>query len=282
MSITVGVHDDLDETTYHNDPTDEGSLSVSGAKVILRSPAAFAWERAHRTEKRAFDFGHAAHAKVLGIGAPVVAIQKTAKDGTVSDATDLRTVSSQEHQQAIRDAGSVPLLRTEIERVDTMAGALGSHPLAALLFREGVAEQSMFWRDVETQVLLRGRLDWLTTLSSGRPVIVDYKTTAQSADPNEFRWEARKRRYHMQDVWYREGVAALAEQFGISDEPAFLFVVQEKDPPYLVSVCEMRDDVREDGAVLNKYARQTYLDCRTRDEWPGYAPIVHAISWPTY
>ena len=277
MITGPGVFSDLDEAEYHSDPVAEGSLSVSGAKLILKSPAHYAWEREHRTEKRAFDFGHAAHAMVLGIGSPIVAIQKTAKDGTVSEATDLRTVSSQEHQKAIRDTGSVPLLRTEIEQAQAMAAAVLQHPVAALLFRDGEAEKSMFWRDDDTKVMLRGRLDWLTKLPNGRPVIVDYKTTAQSADPNEFRWEARNRRYHMQDRWYVEGMTALG-----LDEPAFLFVVQEKSPPFLVSVIELHDDVREDGTAKNIAARQTYLDCRTRDEWPGYPAHVHGISWPTY
>lgn len=270
-----GIFDGLDERAYHADPVRESSLSVTGAKRILDCPARFAWERDHRKEKRVFDFGHAAHAKVLGVGLGVEIVLTTAKDGAKSEARDRRTKSAQDHEDDIRARGLVPLIRSEMDTVDAMAAALIGHPLAARLFRDGTSELSMFWRDEATKVMLRGRIDWLTTLGSDRPVVVDYKTIAGTADPDRFGWEAGKYGYHMQDCWYREGYGVLT-----GTDPAFTFVVQEKSPPYLVSVCELDDDAREVGAQRNRVARATYLDCMTRDEWPGYAPVVHPVSIP--
>ena len=93
----------------------------------------------------------------------------------------------------------------EAAAVDAMAAKILEHPIASRFFASGVAEQSMFWRDEDTRVMLRGRSDWINEDVFGRPVVVDYKTTARTADPTRFGWEARDYRYHMQDAWYREG-----------------------------------------------------------------------------
>lgn len=274
MSITApGVYPDLDEAAYHADPVPETSLSVSGAKKILKCPARFKWDRDNPRTTKSFEFGKAAHSKILGTGAEVVAIpdELLAKNGAAS------TTAAKDFIAEAEAAGRIPRKAAEVAVVDAMAAMLATHPIAGPLFRaNGQAEVSMFARDDATKVMLRGRVDWLTRLRSGRPVIVDYKT-AESADPDRFAWAARDYDYHMQDRWYPE-VALLS---GLTnDEPAFLFVVQEKSPPYLVSVCELTDDARDVGAQRNRVARQVYLECMTCDEWPGYAPIVHPISLP--
>ena len=69
-----GVYRRLPETTYHADsdlaPELGRSLSQSGAKTLLSSPARFAWERERgRPSKDAYDLGTLAHALILGSGA---------------------------------------------------------------------------------------------------------------------------------------------------------------------------------------------------------------------
>lgn len=264
-----GVHPRMPEDVYYADPVPEGSLSNSGAKLILDSPARYRWTIDNPPSKRAFDFGKAAHARLLGTGAQVttVPIDLCAKNGAWSTADAKAFIAE---SQA---AGLVVLKPEEMDVIEAMTEALAAHPLARLLFASGEAEGSYFWRDAETSVMMRARLDWLTRLASGRPCVVDYKTTARTANPARFGWEARDFGYHMQDVCYREAVDTLTEPGS-----AFLFLVQEKAAPYLVSVCELDDDLRDVGVQRHQVARRTYLDCRTRDEWPGYAAIVHTVS----
>lgn len=268
--ITTGIYADLDEDTYHADPIREGSLSVSGAKKLLDSPARFKWEQEHREPKKAFDFGHAAHGKVLGKGLPVAVIpdEFLASNGAASTAKAKAFIAE------ARERGDVPLKPDEAAVIDAMAAKLTEHSVASRLLSDGVAEQSMFWRDEETRIMLRGRTDWLTKLASGRPCVADYKTTARSANPERFRWEARDFDYHMQDCQYREGLDVLT-----GEQHAFLFIVQEKTAPYLVSVVELDDDARDIGAQRNRVARRIYLDCRTRDQWPAF-PGITRINLP--
>lgn len=270
-----GAYADLPETTYHGDPVPETSLSNSGAKKILDSPARFRHDQLHPpSSSKAFDLGRAAHAKALGVGAPIVAIpdELLASNGAISTKVAKDFVA--EHQAA----GATVLKRDVVEAIDAMAAALLGHEIAGPLLRQGIPELSLFGRDADTQVMLRARLDWLTRLRSGRPVIVDYKT-AESANPRRFGKAAHDFGYFMQDRTYRE-LADLV--LGEKDEHAFLFVVQEKTAPFLVSVCELDDDARAVAAQANRAARRLYVECMTSGVWPGYAPVVHPISLPAY
>lgn len=262
-----GIYGDIDELTYQAG-TDEPSLSVTGAKRILDSPARFRYEQDNRPTSNAFDFGHAAHAKVLGVGLEVVTVplDLCAKNGARSTAEARAFIAE------AKAAGKVVLKDDEIAVIDAMAAALERNSAVMALLREGQAEQSIYWRDPETNVLLRGRADWVTEMLS-TPVVVDYKT-CQSANPDKFRFEAGKYGYPMQDAWYREGFDHIT---GTSH--GFVFIAQEKAEPYLSSVVEIDDDAREVGAQRNAVARRLFLDCTTRDEWPAY-PGITRVSVP--
>ena len=67
---------DMPEDAYH---AHEGSVSASELKRVLDCPARYQHERqVPRQPRTVFDVGHAAHAKVLGVGAPVTVIEVVA------------------------------------------------------------------------------------------------------------------------------------------------------------------------------------------------------------
>ncbi len=280
FTITApGVYE-VPEDIYHADPVPTGSLSVSGAKRLLppSCPAIFAHERAHgRRDRRAFDFGHAAHTKVLGTGAEMVIVQKTAKDGTRSDADDYKTKSAQDHRDEIRAAGKVPVLAEEALTVDAMAAAILDHPIARSLFNPdyGQPEQSLFWVDEQTGTWLRSRLDWLPNPMNDRMIIADYKTSL-TANPAEFERHAVNFGYHMQAPWYVDAALDLE----LAESAEFVFVVQEKTAPYLVSVIQLDLTAMQIGRSLNRRAIDTYTRCVAEDRWPGYTDDVALVSVP--
>lgn len=262
-----GIYEGIPDADYHAG-TEEPSLSVSGAKQLLDSPARFTYQQEHRPRKKVFDFGHAAHAKVLGVGLEVVSVpaELCAKNGARS------TAEARAFMAEAEAAGKVVLKPDEIAVVDAMAAALEDNRDAMALLREGTPEQSVYWRDPETRLLLRGRADWTTTVG-GQPVIVDYKTCS-NAKPSEFRWEAGRFGYPMQDSWYREGFEAVT-----GTPHGFLFLAQEKEPPYLSSVVELDEDAREIGAQRNGVARRLFAECMTTGTWPAY-PGITRVSVP--
>ena len=266
-----GLYADIPEAVYHADAVPAGSLSVSGAKKLLPPycPAIYRYERDHgRAEKRAFDFGHTAHSKVLGVGLNVVPI----------DAPNYKTKKAQEERDAAYAAGNVPLLTSEIAVVDEMAEALRRHPLAmTLLSGDGGVEQSAFWHDDEFAVWRRARFDRWTRLINGMVAIVDYKT-ATTADPHTFARKAPDFGYEMQAAWYRDAAKAV----GLDDDAAFVFIVQDKNPPYLVSPVQLDDPALARGRARNRQALEIFRDCQQSGIWPGYSDDIETVSLPRW
>lgn len=255
----AGVYD-LDEESYFRDPVPGGSLSASGAKLLLppSCPALFrhAADNSPKT-KRAFDLGHAAHKLVLGVGAELVAV----------DAENWLTRKAKEAAAEARAEGKIPLLAREVAQVKAMAAAIRRNSLAAALLNpeRGKPEQSIFWHDETFGIWRRARLDWLPRVSCGRFVVTDYKTST-SANPDDFSKAVHNFRYHLQDRWYRDAVQAV----GLADDPLFVFIVQMKDPPYLVTTVQLDAETQRVGRDLAAQAMVTYRDCTEVGYWPDY------------
>ena len=247
-----GVYDGMPEDVYHGDPVPGGSLSSSGARKLLSPscPAKFRYEADNPpAAKDYFELGSAAHKLVLGAGTEIITIK----------APDWRTKAAKDERDAARAEGFLPLLTAEHEQVLAMAAALRAHPVASALFNpeRGKPEQSLFWQDAPTGVWRRARLDWLPDVSAReRLIVADYKTSA-SASPAAFARSVANYGYHQQDAWYRDAVRAV----GLSADPAFLFVVQEKEPPYLVTVAELDTPSVQAGRELNRQAIELYRAC---------------------
>lgn len=261
-----GLYDGIPDAVYHGDTN---SLSSSGARKLLppSTPALFKYEQDHPVFKDTFDFGHAAHAEVLGTGMDIVEV--------IAD--DWRTKAAQQTRDSIRAEGKTPLLTKDLAKVHEMADALRSHETAATLLSNGKAEQSLYWRDQATGIMRRARPDWLPNPTGSRLVIPDYKT-AVSADENDFAKAAGDYGYHCQAPWYIDGIVEL----GIHPDPEFVFVVQEKEPPYLVNVVQLAPEALELGRQLNRIAIETYVTCRQTGIWPGYGEDIKLVDLPPW
>ncbi len=244
-----GFHDDVPEADYHQD---RDSLSVSGAKTLLKAPALYRWQLDHPVHKDVFDFGSAAHELVLGVGPGITIIPATG-----------RAKADQEAHKAAKEAayaeGKTPVTAEQNEHIQAMAEALKSHTLAARLLSEGRPEVSAYCLDEPTGVMRRGRFDLL-----GARILSDYKT-AVSAEPSAFARAAATVDYHQQAAWYLDLARDLGHPSG-----AFGFIVQEKTPPYLVSVVELDDASVQLGRARNRRALERFRDCTASGYWPGY------------
>lgn len=265
-----GVYLDMPVEVYHADPVPGRSLSSSGARKLLppSCPALFAYERDHPpAPSETFDIGHAAHQLALGVGPEIVVI----------DADDWRTAAAKEARDAAHAEGKVPVKRDTYAELVAMRDALHAHPIAsALLGDGGQAEVSLFWTDEHADIWRRCRLDWKPAPRTGRAIGVDYKT-ARNADPEKFARAAVDYGYHCQAAWYLDGMAAL----GLADkDAAFVFICQEKTPPYLVSVVQLDIAAIKIGRSLNRRAINVYAECERTGIWPGYADDVALVSLP--
>lgn len=262
--IEPGLYD-IPAEQYHSDPIPGGSLSSTGAKKLASTcPAKFKqWLDNPEPASKALELGTAAHKLVLDDGPELILV----------DADTWNTDAIKAEVAAIRAAGDIPLKRHELEQVRAMAAALRADEKAAQLLEpgSGLAEMSAFWEDNGTW--RRCRFDWLR--NDGQ--IVDYKT-ARSCRREDLEKAFHEHGYAQQQGWYEDGGEAL----GVADaERPMQFVVQEKDPPYLVVVTTCDPMARGIGRHLNDIALNTYAVCRERGEWPGYLPnpMIALPSW---
>ena len=269
MSTTItepGLYD-MDNAAYHADPVPGGSLSSSGAKkLIAKTPAHFRYDMDHQQHKDVFDFGTAAHSLVL---------ENDTSNLAVLEFDAFTTKAAREARDVARAEGKTPILAKDFVQVQAMADRIRNHPEASFLLKDGEAEKSAFWQH-DTGVWLRARFDWLPNKRGRGMLIPDYKTAA-SADPREFARSAASFGYHQQAAFYCDAAKAL----GLSDDPVMLFVVQEKTGPYAVNVIELHEEDVNMGRALNERAIRTYMECKAKNEWPGYR-MGDPIRLPKY
>lgn len=271
--ILPGVYD-MSADVYHSDPVPGGSLSRSGARDLLKTcPARYRYDRDNAVTRttKTFDHGKAAHRLVLGAGPDIVRIDR--------DRWDTNAVKAE--VAAVRQKGGIPLKVKDFEMVTAMAAALREHPAASALFAGGRPERALFWQDKATGVWLRSMLDWLPDPPPpGQRMIVPEYKSCESAAPADLPKVIHNLGYHMQADWYLTGLRAL----GLADQHArFVFVLQEKTPPYLVTVAQP-----DDWAVLriareeNRRAINLYAECVATGRWPGYSDEIELISLPPW
>lgn len=262
--IEPGIYPDITDTEYH---AAKDILSSSGARRLITStPRKFYEEMTTvRPYNPAFEIGHAAHTLMLTVGDPF----------EVVDADSWRTKDAKAARDAALQAGNTPLLAKEYAQVRAMADAILDHPVTGELFtrNDTTSEQSLYWKDEQTGVACRARPDLAVNDWS---LIVDYKTTV-SADPREFAKSIAKYGYHQQQAWYCEAVETLT---GI--RPEFVFVCQEKTPPYEVSLIQLDADAVRIGGRLNEDARSIYAACMDSGVWPSYPTSVQVVGLPAW
>lgn len=293
--IAPGVHQIPEEDYF----AATWALSSSGAKDILDCPARFRWHQQHPVIKKEFDFGSAAHKMILGSGPEIQVIDaaclaqlaaeqddpKTRKlfadTAAKGDPAGFQTAAAKAARDQARADGKIPVLVDDYNHVTAMAEAILLHPLAAALFDpdRGLPEQSLFWHDPEWGIDRRARLDWLPDPRGGRLIVGDYKTTT-NASPDAIWRSVGDWAYHIQRSFYCEAIRAC----GVDDDPGFIFVFQEKTPPYLINVIQLDKAAIISGDIACRAACERFRDCTAADKWPGYPyePEITEIAVPTW
>lgn len=261
---------DLSHEEYHSDPTRHGSLSSSGAFTLANDcPAAYLHERQTKVFKRAFDIGNASHLMTLEphlYDEKVVIVRGETKKGTESKG--YQSQSAKEQRDEAYANGLIPLLPDEDAMVRAMREVLAHHPIGRNAFRNGKAEQSIFWRDPEFGIWCRTRPDWIPAAPR---YLINWKSAA-SAHPDDIAKQIFNLGYFAKSSWEMDGIEAVA---GTRPE-RFCLLVQAKAAPYLITPVWLHPDDLAWGSIVNRYARGVYAWCSERDEWPGYQPDIAA------
>ena len=166
------------------------------------------------------------------------------------------------------------LSEDDIANISGMASAVQNNPLAAAMLRTGNAEQSVYAKHKYTELLRRGRLDWLTEDAKGRPCIVDLKTTD---DAREFERKIAAFRYHVQHAYYVD----LLDGVGIPGA-AFIFIVVERVAPFGVRLVQLDTESIKIGRDAYEHDLATFAECELNGVWPGYSEKITTVGLPDW
>lgn len=251
---------------YHSDVS---RISKSGLDLIAKAPA-FYYERYLNPERSpekktpALVEGNAFHVITLEF-------DKFAHHFIVKPKfTGTGSVAKSEEFD-LQHADKSIITMEQYEKVSRMRDAVMKHPIASQLLRNGVAERTLKWQDVETGALCKCRQDWYDYDSN---FIVDLKST-EDASQRGFEGSSFKYRYHVQAPIYLDG--SIANNITPN---GFIFVAVEKSPPYLVNVFYASDEMMQYGRHVYRNDLRTYLECKQSGIWHGYDVQAKPLNLP--
>ena len=152
---------------------------------------------------------------------------------------------------------------------------------------DGEHEKPIFWTDTDTGEQCKSRLDILTYVH-GKPIIVDYKSAANASTESFMRaaitvpGSDRCYGYDMQSAMYSDG---LKVSLGLDETPGFVFIVQEKEPPYSLNILQVEEEVMTHGYDVFREYLGMYHRCKESGTWPGYLgeyEIINSLSLPAW
>lgn len=239
---------------YDNMP----GIRRSSLWVMNKSPLHFKEEMDNPPEQTpALVFGAAAHKYILER-------ETFDKEFAVAPKVDRRTKQGKEDYAAFVAGldGQAVIDEEDFQRIVDMAKAIDSHPTARK-YLGGEHEKAFAWEDCDTGELCKCKADAIGMVE-GRLTVTDYKTT-DSCENGRFESSCRKYGYQFQAGMYSEGVF-----MNELERPDFVFVAQEKKPPYAVRVYFCDKGFVQQGYDKFRELIGLYHECKVSNTWPGY------------
>lgn len=252
------IIDDLPDDIYH------GAIGVSSSKLKLfiecpqKYYAKYIAKIIPDAEKAYFDFGKAIH---------TVFLQPWLFESSYVCQPEEIKIRSSKVWYAFKEkadaAGQVVLTQAQWDDMPILRQSLESNAKAKALTHHGVAERSIFTRDVETGLIIKCRPDYMI----GK-LIIDLKSDA-SADPRFFGPKAKKLGYHIQDALYTD----------VAQADEFAFLVVESSRPFVITAPVILDaDVKRLGYLKYRKAMRELKRCMEHNVWPAYTDLAVTVG----
>lgn len=211
-------------------------------------------------------------AQRLGLATDVAILEPSRFAAEYAPVGDGRYAAGKAEREAARAAGKVPLPQKDWDEALAMRAAVAACPLA-MEWLQGDRQVSVFWSLSGDGWAFdcKGRFDVL-----GPRAIVDLKTT-RDGSLRGFEREVARYKYHAQAAFYVDGYFAATERV-----LPYLLVVVENSPPYPVTVRRLSPEALDVGRRVYSDLLGKLHECRTRDEWGGYANSVVDLGLPAW
>lgn len=255
----------LTNEEYHADNLCEvPTLSRGTIKRLVLGCPAKAWVNHPRLnpnfkpeEKDAFDLGKAAHALFL----------EGLDNAMVFNFPNWKTNEAKDAKSEARKMGKTPLLVDQYTNIKAMVEVANEElrKELGLSITEGESEGSYIWNEGETWMKIRP--DWIGQ------IILDYKTTGASSNPEDYSNIAGNTGLDIQDAFYRRGIYAVSRE-----EKPFIFMVQETEAPYICSFIELDSLFKEMGEQKVHKGINLWKQCMKSGIWPGYTRGIYTLE----
>ena len=220
---------------------------------MRKSPAHYLYAATHEKEKTpALTFGSAVHMLILEP-------DRFGDEYIIAPNVDRRTKEGKRIWSELTESGKEILSRADYGTICDMRDALMQNRTAAKLIESGKHEVPIQWTDGITGELCKIRPDVI-----GDEYIVDYKTTT-SCEDGAFERSCRNYGYKLQAGMYTEGVFHETLK-----RYRFVFVAQEKTPPYASRVYFCDPGFVDEGIDMFRELIGLYHHCKVTGNWPGY------------
>ena len=266
MTLDVGIYPQMPMEEY----LALDALSSSLCHTLLtRSPAHARYEQLHHTvANAAMDLGTVVHRVLLEGHENGIALV---------EADNWRTKAAQTARDEARGAGKVPLLAMAMDEVRAMVEVAYRFIQTTELdgmFDRGKPEQTLLWR--EQDVPCKVRPDWL---ADDFRILVHYKTTQGSANPDSFISRMVDMGYDVAAAFYARGVQQVCGV--VPSQLLTVFLVQEAEPPYACSLLGLAPSLMEIAVVKVERALHVWATCLAEQRWPAYpVQICYAEARP--
>jgi len=262
---------DLTNDEYHNSDEYKNYISASGVKKLKKSPLHFKEEKT--TETDAMTFGTAYHTFILEpeLFEKEIYVFNPLKRPEPDKTFGSKLNSSWKNNIYLQNETVISM--DDFEQIKAMKERLFSHRYIRMLFRNGEAEKSIMSECItfeDKPIKIKIRPDYL---KEKKRIIVDLKTTTDASELG-FQKNAANLDYHIQSALYKD----IIEQ---SDEKnlswSFIFVAQEKTPPYAFGIYEASNQFISQGRYEYEQLIMLYQHCMESGKWLGYQQFIENV-----
>ena len=240
-------------------------ISSSELKKIMKSPLHYKhWkDNPENTDTPDLLFGRAAHKYILET-------YDFYNEFAVAPNCDRRTKEGKSEWTLFCDQnkGKDIITQEQFEKIEEMRKVMLATPFVSKLIN-GEHEISYFWTDEDTDLKCKCRPD---SINHKLKIVVDYKT-CDNAETQRFMKQSIDLGYDLQASYYLDGVKS-----NTGNDYIFVFIAQEKKPPYAVNILQADDIFIRSGRDVYKSMLHIYKDCSESGVWYGYMGAESQIN----
>lgn len=276
------LYQGLSYDEYHDTSKRLNALRSSYLKPLKKSPAHLKVSVDEpRSDTEAFRKGRLVHKFLENperfmethvVEPPFIGKTKDGRDSSRS--AEAKTLKEGWYKELPPD--TIVVKNDDIDMIKGISKAVREHTLVRNLLKEGLSETSLWVRDVEHDVTLACRPDFIAK----EGYIVDLKTT-RSAHPEDFTndiFSPNGYHYIIQAAHY----ARCAKIAGLARPDSFTFIAIEKEPPFCLNVFPLDHGCIAVGESYIESLIKLYGECLKNNNWPGYSNKAIPVSIPSW